>query len=45
MNLADTEKEDLLSEFRPKSFVQLYQQMLQDAVISEVRKICDVYIF
>ena len=29
------------SSLGPKSFVQLYQQMLQDAVISEVHKICD----
>jgi len=35
---SDTEKEDLLSKF--KSFCQLYKQMLQEAVISEVHKIC-----
>ena len=40
---SDTEKEDLLSEF--KSFYQLYKQMLQDAVTSEVHKICDVLHF
>jgi len=36
---SDTEKEDLLPEF--ESFCQLYKQMLQDAVISEVHEICD----
>jgi len=40
---SDTEKEDLLSEF--KSFCQLYKQMLQGAVISEFHKICDVLHF
>ena len=40
---SDTEKEDLLSEF--KSFCQLYKQMLQDGVISEVHKIRDVLHF
>ena len=40
---SDTEKEDLLSEF--KSFCQLYKQMLKDAVISKVHKICDVLHF
>jgi len=40
---SDTEKEDLLSEF--KSFCQLFKQMLQDAVNSEVHKICDVLHF
>ena len=40
---SDTEKEDLLSEF--KSFCQLYKQMLQDDVISEVHKIRDVLHF
>jgi len=34
MHESDTEKEDLLSEF--KSFCQLYEQMLQDAVMSEI---------
>lgn len=40
---SDTEKEDLLSEF--KSFCQLYKQMLKDGLISEVHKICDVLNF
>ena len=40
---SDTEKEDLLSEF--KCFCQWYKHMLQDAVISEVHKICDVLYF
>ena len=38
-----SEKGDLLSEF--KSFCQLYKQLLQDAVISEVHKMCDVLHF
>ena len=40
---SDTGKEDLLSEL--KSVCQLYKQMLQDAVISEIRKIFDVLHF
>ena len=40
---SDTEKEDSLSEF--KSVCQLYKQMQQDAVISEVHEICDVLHF
>lgn len=40
---SDIEKEDLLSEY--KSFCQLYKQMLNDAVITEVHKICDVLHF
>jgi len=42
MYLSDTEEDDLLSEFK---FFQLYKQMLQDAVISEVHKICEVLHF
>ena len=38
----DTEKEDLLYEF--KSLFQLYKQMLQNAVISEVHKSVVFYI-
>ena len=37
---SDIGKEDLLSEL--KSLCQLYKQMLQDAVISEIHKISDV---
>jgi len=40
---SDTGKEDLLSEL--KSVCQLYKQMLQDAVISEIHKIFDVLHF
>ena len=40
---SDTGKEDLLSEL--KSLCQLYKQMLQDAVISEIHKIFDVLHF
>jgi len=40
---SDTEKKDLLSDF--KYFWQLYKQMLQDAVISEVHEIYDVLHF
>jgi len=37
---SDTETQDLQSKF--KSSCQLYKQMLQDVVISEIHKICDV---
>ena len=37
---SDTETQDLQSKF--KSSCQLYNQMLQDIVISEIHKICDV---
>lgn len=44
MHESDTENlEDLILEF--KSFCQLYKEMLKDAVISEVHKICDVLHF
>ena len=39
----DTEKLDVLSGF--KSFCQLYKNKLQDVVISEFHKICDVLHF
>ena len=40
-----SEKKDLLVLSQFKSFCQLYMQMMQDAVISEVHKICDVLHF
>jgi len=43
MHESNTGKEDLLYEL--KSLCQLYKQMLQDAVISEIHKIFDVLHF
>ena len=40
---SDTEKEDLLSEF--KSVCRMYKQMLQNAVMSEDHKVSDVLRF